>query len=304
MNVVRLVAVLFFVSAFALILSSRICADIVVLNDGRELEGEVEEDGDVIIIKSKGIKTKIDKAEVKEIKKSGGARQALEEKCTALAKSDKAKDADAWFTLANFAKDRGLQKEANDLYKRTIELNADHEGARTALGQVRYLGQWVDKDKGEGGGGGAANAQRGTNGPVAVNAPAPAQGEQVAAPQPAMKVELVNCPKCDGNKVVKAIPGKFAGMACLYCNGTGKINPAQVRDAYGRLIPKGFKPCGTCGATGVANFGDCDKCAKSEFPGLTKSVAFGWRPCDRCGGSTKIPGMRCKDCSGSGFVKE
>jgi len=300
MKLLRCFAILCFVSSFVLIASSRICGDTVVLNDGRELEGEVEEDGDQLIIKSKGIKTKIDKSEVKEIKKAGGARQALEEKCTALAKSDKAKDADAWFSLANFAKDRGLQKEANDLYKRVIELNTDHEGARAALGQVRYLGQWVDKEKG-----GETKSSANSSAPVAV---AVGGGQAQAAPEPAAqiatKVELVVCPKCDGNKVIKVIPGKFAGMPCQYCNGTGKINPAQQRDSYGRLIVKGFKPCPTCGATGFSTWGDCDKCAKSENPGLLKSMSFGWRPCDRCNGTTKIPGLRCKDCGGSCIVKE
>jgi len=60
--------------AFLLVLP--LCADTVIMNDGRTLTGEVSEDGDKVVIKMKVGTIKVDKKDVKEIKREGDSQPA------------------------------------------------------------------------------------------------------------------------------------------------------------------------------------------------------------------------------------
>jgi hypothetical protein len=56
-------------------------------------------------------------------------------------------DAEGYYRLGLFCVDHGLTQEALYLFTRAVELEPDHEGARTALGLVRVDGEWVPREE-------------------------------------------------------------------------------------------------------------------------------------------------------------
>ncbi len=231
-------------------------ADTVVCVDGRAIEGEVEIQGDTVVIKGKFGRTAIPRAEVMEIKKGGSEDEYLK-KLEELEKSDKAKDAEAHFEMGKWAMEKGLNKQAEERFKRAIELNPDHEGARTALGYVRYLGQWMSEDdamrakgmvKIQGKWMTPAEAEAILNnksGGGDKPAAKPAEPKNIA-PEVGETLVLVKCPTCNG---VGFIPGQ---LDCRRCKGTGFMynDGVQVICNNCRGTGKAGTQCLTCRGSG------------------------------------------------------
>ena len=245
-------------ACIALAVSSRIAADTVICADGRTLEGEVEVQGDTVVIKGRFGRTSIPRAEVLEIRKGGGDAEEYARKLEQIEKSDKAKDAEAHFELGKWAKERRLLKEAEARFRRVIEIDPDHAGARAELGYVKYMGQWMleedaMKAKGMVKVGGKwmtpAEAEKLLNSKAedSKRTDQPREPQKVA-PEVGEMMVLVKCPVCGGtgfiasqadcrrckgtgfmyNDGVQVIcnachgTGK-AGSQCLNCRGTGKV---------------------------------------------------------------------------------
>ena len=134
------------VSAFVmvtLLLSGRPLGDTVRFHDGREMEGDVVEDGDSYVITSRFGKTRVAKAEVREIEKKASRRQQYDERLKTLQESNRKDQAVAWCELGRFAAENQLEKQAQESFAKALQLDPDCGEANTALGRVRYMGNWV-----------------------------------------------------------------------------------------------------------------------------------------------------------------
>jgi tetratricopeptide (TPR) repeat protein len=141
--------------------------DELVLKNGRTLEGEVVEAGDVVTFKRPGISMEIRRDEVQEIRKSLTAKEQYAKKAETLAKADGELDlsgsrvphtktieaAEAHHRLGLWCATKGLKDEALAEQKSALLLDPDHAGARRALGFVKTDAGWrpeadVMKEKG------------------------------------------------------------------------------------------------------------------------------------------------------------
>lgn len=131
--------------ALALLLAPPLRADVLVLDDGRRIEGTILAEGP----KEVEIKTRFGtftfaRAEIVEIIKGKTREQEYEERLAAC------ETAQEFYELGLWCEEKKLRKRAEKIFGRAIEVDPDHEGARTKLGFVRYKGAWMtpaERDK-------------------------------------------------------------------------------------------------------------------------------------------------------------
>ena len=115
-------------------------ADEILLNNGRTLEGAVRVDGEMVVFERPGIRMEIRRDEVKEIRRSPTAQEQYAEKAKALEAAKP--DAEAHHRLGLWAEGKGLKDEARRSQEKALALDADHAGARRALGYIKVDGKW------------------------------------------------------------------------------------------------------------------------------------------------------------------
>jgi hypothetical protein len=119
-------------------LGAVLSADVVVLKDGRRIDGQVlSESGGKVTVRTGLGDLEFPSASVVEIVRSKTARQEFAEREAA------AKTAGEFFALGEWARDKKLESLAKKAWKRAVELDGDHAGAREALGFVRYQDRWL-----------------------------------------------------------------------------------------------------------------------------------------------------------------
>lgn len=301
-------------------------ADVVILHDGRRIEGEVRLEGDQYVIKSRfGTTVRVSKYEVREILKTGSSRKAYEKKLKALKRSRDRNKPEAWLKLASFAADNNLPRQAREAYRKVVALDPDHKRARRALGYVRHGGAWVTRDEAK----------------ALVTEPDPLESSEKSRPARTKNVfrsktmrdrsKLVACPKCDGTGISVWITcmqcgrsgrpgysnmgdyfrlctrckgkGKLPGIACRRCGGRGKIDPDKPwPPKKKRYIRNGYMECVACGGTGIETWMTCKQCSRSGHPGYL-FMGDHYAICRKCRGQGRIPGIRCARCKGRGIVK-
>jgi hypothetical protein len=117
-------------------------ADTVFLTDGRKIEGEIiEETPEKYFVKTKYGVQEIDKIDVANVERKKSDRQIYEEQ------KNSAKDAESHYKLAQWCKEKGLTREAEEELKKTIELNPNHEKARKELGFQKVGDKWLTEDE-------------------------------------------------------------------------------------------------------------------------------------------------------------
>jgi len=317
-------------------------ADVVVLADGRKIEGTVKREGDVYVITGRfGTTTRVPVYEVAEIRKTKSTFDDFTKKRDALeAKGDKA-TAEEWFELATFAVKQNLTQQARETYEKVISLDSAHQEAHKALGHVRYEGTWMTEERAMALKGmvkvGGRWVRREDAGDAARERPrrrrerrsdAASRADAVAK---AFAVVHVNCPKCNGSGVEIWVtcrqcerskrPGwcyfgegfrlcttckgtaRIPALRCRYCRGTGKVDPNKPRTSTGRVIGKGFRQCPHCNGTGCLEWQKCAQCSRSKYPGL---LCFGERyaPCPKCQATGRVCALRCYHCRGGGILRE
>lgn len=114
-------------------------ADVVLLRDGRRLEGAVSQDGDDIVVRLKLGETRVKKSDVLKIVDTLDARDEY----AALAKKLAGGTADERYRLGVFARKKGLEPEARKAFLSVLRVDIDHPGARAALGYVLDKGRWI-----------------------------------------------------------------------------------------------------------------------------------------------------------------
>jgi hypothetical protein len=125
----------------ALSLGGRAHADIVHLNNGNKLEGQVEKvDGKVKLTTIYGTAT-LDAATVKSIEKKEHVLDVYAAKKLAV----KHDDAAGHWTLAQWCQKQGMRRQALAHAAQTVELEHHHVGARRLLDHTLLDGRWVPR---------------------------------------------------------------------------------------------------------------------------------------------------------------
>jgi hypothetical protein len=120
-------------------------ADVVVLTDGKRLEGKVLEETDehvVIETTFQGTRT-VPRAKVRSVDTS---TPPLREQLAARAREADGDPASLW-ELHGWARRQGFKEELGEIARRVVELDPGHARARRALGHERVGGQWVSPEE-------------------------------------------------------------------------------------------------------------------------------------------------------------
>jgi hypothetical protein len=118
-------------------------ADVVVLRDGRQLQGRTSSEGDELVIRRKHGEVRVKKAEVLRIDKEDDVYSQHERKSKELGSGT----ADERYQLGVWSRDHGLDAEARTAFLSVLKLDPDHAGARAALGYVRDdAGRWITEE--------------------------------------------------------------------------------------------------------------------------------------------------------------
>jgi hypothetical protein len=116
-------------------------ADEVVLRNGAILSGVVREEGEKVVLELDFGTMTFSKGEVRSVRKTADPIKEYEQKLAA------ATDAKSIYEVAMWAREKGLTSRANDLLRKVISLDPDHEGARKALGFQKIDGKWLEGDE-------------------------------------------------------------------------------------------------------------------------------------------------------------
>ncbi|HVS17113.1 MAG TPA: hypothetical protein VMT18_00840, partial [Planctomycetota bacterium] len=117
-------------------------ADVVVLKDGRRIEGEVaREDARVVILRTGLGELTFRRSEVVEILRKKTLRAEYAER------EARARTAADFCALGEWAREVKLASLARKAWKRAVELDGDHALARERLGFVRHEGEWLTQDE-------------------------------------------------------------------------------------------------------------------------------------------------------------
>jgi hypothetical protein len=124
-------------------------ADVVVLTNGKSLEGRVTRDGDTIVIEMAQGSVRIPRDKVRSIEPKrtpldefAERRQAILQNQT-TAKISLSDAAEEWFLLANWAAEQKLSRAREECLKNALAADSDHAGARRASGYVLQDGRWM-----------------------------------------------------------------------------------------------------------------------------------------------------------------
>jgi len=145
----RIFAVLGTAVAAGSLLVSAVHADTVILDNGKELEGRVSDDGKTVTIEMAQGVVKISKSRVVAIEPKLTLSDEFAQRSQDLrraavaAKLSAAEQAELWFTLSQWAEEKKLPRYREEALKKTLEYASDHALARQGLGFVRYGGEWV-----------------------------------------------------------------------------------------------------------------------------------------------------------------
>lgn len=126
--------------ALAALLAPSTRGDILHLSDGGRVDGDIlSQTNDEYRVKTIYGTVTVSKSRVERVEVAASAFQRYAEQ------KAKAADTPAGQTeLGNWCDEAGLRADAKSHYRRAIELDADYEPARTALGQHKVDGRWVD----------------------------------------------------------------------------------------------------------------------------------------------------------------
>lgn len=133
--------------ACSLCLSLR--ADVVILTNGKSLEGRVTRDGDTIVIDMAQGQVRVPRDKVRSIQPKrtpldeyAEKRQQIQQDFT-TGKILAAEAAARWYELAVWAAELNLTRVREEALKNTLAMNGEHEEARKASGFFKHDGKWM-----------------------------------------------------------------------------------------------------------------------------------------------------------------
>jgi len=113
--------------------------DRLILLDGRAFEGTVTVEGQTVRVEMAYGTLQFERGEVERIEFKDTPETQLARRLSQTALDDP----QAVFDTAAWAQANGLAERANELYELVLKLDADHPGARRALGFVRLDDRWL-----------------------------------------------------------------------------------------------------------------------------------------------------------------
>jgi len=117
-------------------------ADIVVMRDGRRIEGEiVREDASEVEVKMRVGRVTLQRADVVDIIRQKTPDQLYEEQLAA------AETADDHFALGEWCVEQRMRRRSERAYERAVELDPMHAGANLALGNVLHEDEWMTPEE-------------------------------------------------------------------------------------------------------------------------------------------------------------
>jgi hypothetical protein len=120
-------------------------ADEILLKNGRSLEGKVTEAGDCVVFEKAGLRMELRKDEVSEIRRSPSPKEEYAKRAAALEAGKPS--AEDHHRLGLWCATKGLKVEAKAEQEKAVALDADHAGARRALGFVKTEAGWRPEDE-------------------------------------------------------------------------------------------------------------------------------------------------------------
>jgi hypothetical protein len=114
-------------------------ADVVHLRDGRTLDGIVSTEGTTVVVHQRLGEVRVDRAQVQSIEATDDPADQLER----LRKELAGGTADERYRYACFARENGFEDEARRAFLDVLRVDAEHAGARAALGYVLHEGRWL-----------------------------------------------------------------------------------------------------------------------------------------------------------------
>ncbi|MFC1588467.1 tetratricopeptide repeat protein [Planctomycetota bacterium] len=130
----------------AVLLCCPVFAEILIMKNGRKVEGKIisEDDSKLVFRTNSGMQITYKKSDIKEIDRE---HVAAEDVYANKLKEMDDQSAEDHFQLAGWCKQNFNRKKARVHWQKAIEINPDHEGARTALGFIKYRGKWLTKEE-------------------------------------------------------------------------------------------------------------------------------------------------------------
>lgn len=121
-----------------LLLAPALLADRLHMKDGRTIEGRiVRETPARIVLETRFGEIEVDRTDVASIERGKTRKEEFDDRWKA------ARSADEFHALGLWCIEHKMRREAKRCMKRAVELDPDHEGAQTWLGNVRYKGEWM-----------------------------------------------------------------------------------------------------------------------------------------------------------------
>jgi len=112
----------------------------VTLLDGRVWEGViVRENKDTLVLETVGGEIEISRTAIKDIDRKPTRRELYQIKLDAIDRNDP----DQHYLLGLWCRRQNMSREAEYHLNYAVGLDPEHEGARRALGQVKYEGKWM-----------------------------------------------------------------------------------------------------------------------------------------------------------------
>lgn len=120
-----------------------IAADEVRLKDGRVIEGNVVEDGETVRIQGEHGGVSFRRDMVVKITYGPTRKEVFAQRLAAIREGD----VDGLFDLAGWCEAEGMLRERDQLLKRCLEIDPQHDGANEVLGRVKYDGRWMTAEQ-------------------------------------------------------------------------------------------------------------------------------------------------------------
>ena len=127
-----------------LVLSGAALADVLVMKDGRRIEGVVLEETQTKVKIKTGLGVlEFERSKIESIERKKTKSQQFDERF------EVAKTANEFHELGIWAEENRLRKQAKKAMARAIEVDPEHVKARTWLGFVRYRDEWMTQEERE-----------------------------------------------------------------------------------------------------------------------------------------------------------
>jgi hypothetical protein len=117
-------------------------ADTVVLKNGLERHGAVEETDGGVEVRLDGTTRTFSRDQIREVRKGGTRHEEFSSRAAALG----ADDAAGWYKLALWARENGVAR-VHEALERVVAIDPDHRAARRELGYEKIGADWLSADE-------------------------------------------------------------------------------------------------------------------------------------------------------------